>query len=174
MYRNIILILLVTMLIPFNLYGEQNTQVRKVEDFFTRYSEFVKEENEALNSVFHECVYTKPTDLECVENTNQMRFFLYESVEEVETFAVIYKSLVHGQECFDNDFKVDIYSALSGARINFSRNYEQIKELCLNNKAGKYLKARCEGEAVYVDEFVEITDFILKNAESYIKFPVEN
>ena len=150
-------------------YGaEQDLYMKNLQTLSQSYKQFVLHENDDLTHFLYDCALSSDPKKECIERIEDVKDITYKMLGEVESFNTIYKAIVYGSECLDNQLKIDMYSAIFHARNEYSMFQLDLDKICLSKKTESYLKERCEKELSFKKDFVKTTNSILDNMINHI------
>ncbi len=82
--------------------------------------------------------------------------------------TTLYRTLIYGNECLNDELKINLYSSIWHARNEYSLMQLDLEIFCSDNKEEINLAERCEKEEQFNSNFVEITDYILNNMNHHI------
>ena len=160
---------LLIIIIPYRSFCDDNNHIlEKIETLNKNYRSFVFNENDNLSKIFHECNSSFFVDNRCIEIISKIKDLTYRILVETDSMTTLYRTLVYGNECLNDELKINLYSSIWHARNEYSLMQLDLEMFCSYNKEEFKLAERCEKEGQFNNNFVEITDYILNNMNHQI------
>lgn len=163
-------VLLIVLIPSKSLSNDKYYFLETIEELNKSYRSFVFNDNDNLSISMHSCNSSFFVDNKCVNIISKVKDLTFKLLVETDSITTLYRTLVFGTDCLNDELKMNLYSSIYHARNEYSLMQLDLEMLCSENKEAVYISERCEKEGQFNNKFVEITDYIFKNMNQHIDF----